>query len=321
MIAAPSVILSHALPPADSPEMLEALTALPVPFVRQWLGESVRQHTLTTSAEDLVLPAEWARAETLGWTSPHGTWPWAALSAPLAPAPHAASQSAWAFIRLCHWQVGNGQFTLLDPGPITQEESNALMASMRTYFEEDGITLQAHEPGRWLAQSSLFDGLACASAERVMGLPIEPWLLGAHLPSLSPAIRTLRRLQNEMQMLLYQHPVNDARLARGLQAVNAFWVHGAGQLPPNAKPTGVVQMIDRLRDSALRGDVGAWRAAWQALDAQLPAPDTPGLQLTLCSESSAQHWQAQPGKLLARLRQVFSSPDTSATLRALLTNP
>jgi len=307
VIAAPSVILSHALPPADSPEMLEALTALPVPFVRQWLGESVRQHTLTTSAEDLVLPAEWARAETLGWTSPHGTWPWAALSAPLAPAPHVASQSAWAFIRLCHWQVGNGQFTLLDPGPITQEESDALMASMRTYFKEDGITLQAHEPGRWLAQSSLFDGLASASAERVMGLPIEPWLLGAHLPSLSPAIRTLRRLQNEMQMLLYQHPVNDARRT----PINSIWIEGCGQLggdcPAPMPNAASAILLDDLREPWLLRDAAAWARAWQRLDAEvMPTLLSPaGARIAWCGPRQARWWIHQPPSVWQRLQRVL----------------
>lgn len=307
MIAAPSVILSHALPPADSPEMHAALTTLPVPFVRQWLGESVRQHTLTTAAEDLVLPAEWARAETLGWTSPHGTWPWAALSAPLAPAPHAASQSAWAFIRLCHWQVGNGQFTLLDPGPITQEESDALMASMRTYFEEDGITLQAHEPGRWLAQSSLFDGLACASAERVMGLPIEPWLLGAHLPSLSPAIRTLRRLQNEMQMLLYQHPVNDARRT----PINSIWIEGCGQLggdcPAPMPNAASAVLLDDLREPWLLRDAAAWARAWQRLDAEVLPPllSPAGARIAWCGPRQARWWIHQPPTAWQRLQRVL----------------
>ncbi|NCW41265.1 MAG: phosphoglycerate mutase, partial [Betaproteobacteria bacterium] len=256
---------------------------------------------------DLVLPAEWARAETLGWTSPHGTWPWAALSAPLAPAPQPASQSAWAFIRLCHWQVGNGQFTLLDPGPITQEESDALRASMRTYFEEDGITLQAHEPGRWLAQSSLFDGLASASAERVMGLPIEPWLLGAHLPSLSPAIRTLRRLQNEMQMLLYQHPVNDARRT----PINSIWIEGCGQLggdcPAPMPNAASAILLDDLREPWLLRDAAAWARAWQRLDAEVLPPllSPAGARIAWCGPRQARWWIHQPPSVWQRLQRVL----------------
>lgn len=256
-----------------------------------------------------ALPHERAHARALGWDA-QGALPWAAWQS------GAAEPTAQAWITPCHWQVGMDQVFMMDPATLqlSDEESQALLQTMQPYLQEDGLQVRWHDALRWHAQGEMLAGWASASLERVVNANVRPWITTG-LPA------PLVRLHSELQMLAYNHPVNDARLARGLQAVNAFWVHGAGQLPPNAKPTGVVQMIDRLRDSALRGDVGAWRAAWQALDAQLPAPDTPGLQLTLCSESSAQHWQAQPGKLLARLRQVFSSPDTSATLRALLTTP
>jgi hypothetical protein len=208
---------------------------------------------------------------------------------------------------------------MMDPATLqlSDEESQALLLAMQPYLQEDGLQVRWHNALHWHAQGELLAGWASASLERVVNANVRPWIT-AGLPA------PLVRLHSEMQMLAYNHPVNDARLARGLQPVNAFWVHGAGQLSPiampSATPASPVQMIDQLRDSALRGDANAWRAAWQALDAQLPAPDTPGLQLTLCSESSAQHWQARPGQLLARLRQAFSSPDTTATLRALLPN-
>ena len=334
MTAAPTVILSHALPPADSPEMHAALANLPLPFVRSWLQGSVAQHTITTAAEDLALPQELALAQSLGWSTAPGTWPWAALAA------HARSQGAdgatqhallaestrariqdnacgpvlnadeatpaWAFIHLCHWQVGNGQFTLLDTGPISEAESAALLASMRTYFEEDGITLHPFEPGRWLAQSALFDGLASASAARVMGLPIEPWLLGAHLPELPPAIRTLRRLQNEMQMLLYQHPVNDARRI----PLNSIWIEGCGRLggdtpaPAPGAPSAIT--LDDLREPWLLRDASGWARTWERLDAEvLPAWLHPaGARIAWCGQRQARWWIHQQPTTWQRLQRA-----------------
>ena len=289
-----------------------ALDGLHLPRLTALLGRLQATDLDTDPAGERPSPAmphERAHARTLGWDT-QGALPWAAWQS------GSSEPSAQAWITPCHWQVGMDQVFMMDPATLqlSDEESQALLQTMQPYLQEDGLQVRWHDALRWHAQGEMLAGWASASLERVVNANVRPWITTG-LPA------PLVRLHSELQMLAYNHPVNDARLARGLQAVNAFWVHGAGQLPPNAKPTGVVQMIDRLRDSALRGDVGAWRAAWQALDAQLPAPDTPGLQLTLCSESSAQHWQAQPGKLLARLRQVFSSPDTSATLRALLTNP
>ena len=43
--------------------------------------------------------------------------------------------------------------------------------------------------------------------------------------------RTLRRLQQEMQMLLYTHAVNEERARGGLLPVNSFWASGTGALP------------------------------------------------------------------------------------------
>lgn len=41
----------------------------------------------------------------------------------------------------------------------------------------------------------------------------------------------LRRLMTELQMLLHDHPVNDARARRGLPALNAVWFWGTGPVP------------------------------------------------------------------------------------------
>lgn len=45
-----------------------------------------------------------------------------------------------------------------------------------------------------------------------------------------PQTQPFQRLHSEAQMLLYSHPFNDAREARGLPPVNGFWLHGAGAL-------------------------------------------------------------------------------------------
>ncbi len=302
MTAAPTVLLAHALPPADSPDMQAALAALPLPFVRRWLQASVAQHTVRTTAEDLALPLEVALAESLGWQSPPGTWPWAARAASRHP-PEA--NEAWAFITLCHWHIGNGQFTLLDPGPVSPSESQALLASMQPYFEEDGITLLPDVPGRWLARSALFDGLASASLARVQGLPIEPWLLGSTLPELTPALQTLRRLQNEMQMLLYQHPVNDARAI----PLNSIWIEGCGRLdertPLDTSAANSVTCIDDLSHPWLLRDAHAWARAWERLDAEvLPALLGPaGARVAWCGQRQARWWIHQPPGVWQRLQR------------------
>lgn len=314
-----SIVLANALPPSDSPDLKEALGSLSLPFLRRWLRGSSPLHTRRLPADSPVLPQEAAQAETLGWPWDDGHLPWAALAARDSPdVPQGGASVAWAFISLCHWQVGNGQFTLMDPGQVQPEESHAVLQSMRPYFEEDGIQLFAHRPGQWLAHSALFDGLPSASLDRVMGLPIEPWLIGARLPTLTPAVQRLRRLQNEMQMLLYHHPVNEAREARGQPTVNSFWLHGAGR-PSPAVASDSVQCLDRLGRPARQGDLEAWQAAWAQLDREVLAPlvtATGPLTLTLCSDTAAHSYTRS---LRPWWRRLLARADARAALHALLT--
>ena len=79
---------------------------------------------------------------------------------------------------------------------------------MQPYFEQDGIALEYDAPTLWLAHGELFRDLATASLDRVVGRTIDDWMPRA------PEARTLRRLQQEMQMLLYTHAVNERARAR-----------------------------------------------------------------------------------------------------------
>lgn len=153
-----------------------------------------------------------------------GRFPWATWHM-LQQAQHEDRTGAWAFITLCHWDVASNHISMRDPAELNigEAESRALMAAMQPYFAEDGITLRYDSPGRWLASGEIFRGLLTASLDRVIGQPVDAWM-----PEAAQA-KPLRRLQNEMQMLLYTHPVNDQRAASGLPAINTFWISGTGR--------------------------------------------------------------------------------------------
>jgi hypothetical protein len=130
----------------------------------------------------------------------------------------------------------------------------------------------------------------------------------------SPQAAPLRRLQNEMQMLLYTHPVNDARAARGVPPVNSFWLSGTGALTTVRTPaTTDPKVADHLRAPALNEDWPAWMQAWHALDATECADllrtldQGHPIQLTLCGEASAQTFVSQPQALLKRFMNLFGT--------------
>lgn len=241
-----------------------------------------------------ALPHEQVQAAELGLDPQAPAW--AALHAQQLGLP-CAQQEAWAFVTPCHWQVGQAQVTLLAPEELAlaEDESRALLAAMQPFFAEDGITLLYDTTTRWLARGEAFRGLASAALARAVGRDVAPWL---------PASPLLRRLQNEMQMLLYTHAVNEARSTRRALAVNSFWLSGSGALPATlVTPSRPLVLASGLQNAALRGDWVAWGRAWEALDANEIAAlhrvldaGTPEVQLTLCSEQRhLSYTPARPG--------------------------
>jgi hypothetical protein len=133
-------------------------------------------------------------------------------------------------------------------------------------------------PLRWYASHPDLATAQTASLDRVVGRSIDRWL-----PTELSA-RRIRRLQNEVQMLLHTHPINTEREAAGALTVNSFWLSGCGVLQRDARYN--VQVDDRLAAPALAEDWPAWSAAWRALDASM-LPTRPLQLLTLCGERSA----------------------------------
>lgn len=265
-------------------------------------------------------PHERALAHELGWSGlADGLLPWAAWQRAASPGtPDAAL--AWAVVTPCHWAMGREHATLSDPQALrlTEAESRALLAAMQPYFEEDGMTLHYAEPQRWLAAGELFRGQATASLDRVLGRDVDRWL-----PSGASA-RTLHRLQNEMQMLMYTHPVNELRTAQRQMPVNSIWFSGTGDLPAACPPWPIdLQAPRTLADAALAEDWSAYTQAWQALDAdalaQLLARQEAGetVRLTLCGERQAVTLQTAPRSWLARLAASFKRPDCLSLLDTL----
>ena len=225
------------------------------------------------------------------------------------------STQAWAWVTPCHWAMGREHATLTEPAALslTEADSRALMGAMQVYFSEDGITLHYAAPQRWLAAGELFRGLPTASLDRALGRSVDPWLPASTHTGSSAAGKKLRRLQNEMQMLMYTHPINEARSAQRLLPVNSIWFSGTGDLPAGLKPlsaTPQVHVPRMLADAALRGDWPAYAQGWAAVDALAQAllqRQDAGevLQLTLCGERRAQTFESAPVSWLSRLTRLF----------------
>lgn len=263
----------------------------------------------------LTPPHERALARALGLPHGDGLVPWAAWERLRAGQP--ADDRAWAFVAPSPWHVGTGQVTLGEPAELQLDEaaSRALMAIVAPYFATDGITLVYERPTRWLAHGEALRDLPTASPDRVTGRSIDIW------QPASPQARPLRRLQSEIQMLLYTHAFNDERAAAGLPPVNGFWLSGAGALPAAPPPPAAEPIVPPgLRDAALREDWPAWSSAWQALDAGEVARLLDHVQrggsarLTLCGERRALSFTPSAPTLAGRLRRLLRTVPTARTI-------
>ncbi|MCU0965596.1 MAG: hypothetical protein MUF08_11220 [Burkholderiaceae bacterium] len=297
----------------------QALHSLRLPHLERLLARLTLTATTATEAESLNLPHEHVLAACRGWQVRDGCLPLAAWSAHADGLRPADAELGWGLLTPAHWQVGSDQILLLDPAQLhlDEDESRALLEALRGLFEPEGWVLHWGSPLRWYAAHESLRELATASLDRVVGRPIDLWL-----PDRQKG-RTLRRLQSEAQMLLYTHPVNEAREARGELAVNSFWLSGTG-CTQSLMPGDVEPGIDeRLRGPWLAGDWAAWVEAWHALDvqrlAELERRDTRGesVALTLCGERAAQRYDSVRMGTWQRLAQRWRRVDSLRALESL----
>ena len=132
----------------------------------------------------------------------------------------------WIRIDPVHLRVGRERLALV-PGEafaVSRAEAEALVESINRHFSAE-MTVYPLHPKRWCARVVLPDAPHADPPLEIAGEDMSAML--------APGSRRGRwhALQNEIQMLLHDHPVNAAREARGEPAVNSVWCWGAGRLP------------------------------------------------------------------------------------------
>lgn len=193
----------------------------------------------------------------------------------------APGDEPWAMVTPVHARVSLDHVSVEAPRDIGLDdtESRALFDALLPWFEGDGHRLVYGHAHRWYVCHPALATLATSSLARTSGEAIERWLpRGAHA-------RHWQRLQNEAQMLLHTHPVNDARESRGVKPVNSLWLSGTGAAVTLRDD---VTIDERLGDAV---DEASLRAAWAAIDRDVIAPlvtaVTVDARLTLCGPRAA----------------------------------
>lgn len=222
----------------------------------------------------------------------------------------AVPQQRWAVATPLHAALGLTDLTVVDSAmlSLTEEESRALCAAADVHLREDGVQLHFVDTLRWLV-----------SFERVVDVLIErpEYLIGEALrPNLPRGKdgRVVERWMNELQMLLYTHPVNLAREDRGLPPINVVWLwgFGGGNSSTSRHLAGASCAEFAFAEALRNGDLPAWQAAWTTLAPHVLAADT----IILGDTQPCVRLQRKQPSTLARLVANFKA---KATLASALT--
>ncbi len=134
----------------------------------------------------------------------------------------------WLYAAPVHLVLQRDSFSLAAPAPLSLEsdEIDALTAALNKHFEADKIQFFWHEKQCFLRLENN-PHIQTTAPEASLNKDIS-----AYLPTGEGAIKWAS-FTNEIQMLLFEHPINLAREAKRLPAINSIWCHGLGQVEKN----------------------------------------------------------------------------------------
>lgn len=130
----------------------------------------------------------------------------------------------WMYAPPVNLVLGRDSFFLSKPAPlaVTQDESKALIDSLNQHFANDGYHFYL-QGDVWFLGLDKNPNITTSNVAEVEGKDI-----AAFLPK-GKGDLTWATLQNEMQMLLFSHTVNQTREAQDLPLVNSVWCYGLGE--------------------------------------------------------------------------------------------
>jgi hypothetical protein len=136
-----------------------------------------------------------------------------------------AGSAYWLYAAPVHLVLQRDTFSLAEPAPmpLNAEEADALTIALNKHFEADGKHFFWHE-NTWFLRLENNPNIETTAPQAVINRNVNGFL-----PTGEGATKWAS-FQNELQMLLFEHPVNMAREAKKLPAINSVWCYGCGQI-------------------------------------------------------------------------------------------
>jgi hypothetical protein len=131
----------------------------------------------------------------------------------------------WLYATPVYLLLQRDTFSLAEPVPLVlnKEESDALTALFNKHFAADGKQFFWHE-NTWFLSVKTNPKINTNAPQAAINKDIR-----AYLPKGEGASKWAA-FANEIQMLLFEHPINVAREAEQLPVINSIWCYGLGQI-------------------------------------------------------------------------------------------
>ena len=139
-----------------------------------------------------------------------------------------AGEAVWMRADPAHLKLNHAALVLVPAVAfgVPAAEAQALTETLNRHFSGE-LVFHPLSGERWCVR---IENIPCAGLRTKAPVEVAGRDINRHLPSGEGAMRW-HGLLNEIQMLLHEHPVNEAREARGEPAVNSVWLWGAGTMP------------------------------------------------------------------------------------------
>lgn len=172
-----------------------------------------------------------------------------------------SSETGWLCVSPAHLRLQRDQVLLLPVPDIQADEAVQFCRALNEYFDGQGMVFDAPHPQRWYVRLDKLPEMNSLPLSQVSGRNIH-----GLLPKGADATRWYQ-IFNDIQMLLFAHPLNELREERGMLSVNGVWLWGGGAMCATlTQPYDCVSSDDVLATMlAKHSGVGfsGWMKRWQ----------------------------------------------------------
>jgi len=305
-MSALNLVIPISLPPVEHARDL--LAQLQAPAMAKLLCRASLKSKTTGSGLDACLPHERWLAGLTSDNSP-------SIAATLMAALGLNNETGyWFVLQPVHLHVARDHLVLTDYRHLNlnDSESRTLFDAACPLFEEQNHRLLYGNKDYWFIQADAWADFRTCTPNAACGHNIDVWS-----PSGGSA-RAWRRLQNEVQMLWHQHPLNELREQNNQPRLNGLWLWGGSQanessgglltLASHVNNTHQVvdissnepstHILDSLSSAALADDWSHWLHNMNAIDDDYLAPALASLDsgkleavnLILSDSTRLVHW-------------------------------